>query len=196
MPACFAINVAFGPNNLMAMTNGARHGVGFAATAAIGRLVSFAPMIAISALGLGVVLAASAVGFTLLKIVGALYLVYLGIKLLRAGAPETETQSTDHHLRPAFRREALVALSNPKAILTFAAFFPQFVDTDAYWQSYATLGVIFLALELAAIVLYAAFGRFAARGAGRHLGKMQKASGVTMIVFGVGLLLARRPEAA
>ncbi|HCI07903.1 MAG TPA: lysine transporter LysE, partial [Sulfitobacter sp.] len=48
VPACFAINLAFGPNNLMALTNGAQRGVGFAVIASLGRLIAFIPMIAVS----------------------------------------------------------------------------------------------------------------------------------------------------
>ncbi|MGX9353801.1 LysE family translocator [Roseobacteraceae bacterium S113] len=195
IPACFAINVAFGPNNLMAMTNSAQHGMRFAVTAAVGRLLAFAPMILISALGLGVLLATSAVVFTVAKVIGAAYLVYLGIRLLRAPPPDTSAGEVAAGMGLAFRREWLVALSNPKAILTFAAFLPQFVAPDAYWLGYALVGGIFIALELVAIVFYALIGRFAARGAARHMGLMQKISGGTMVVFGLGLLLARRPGA-
>ncbi|WP_425039525.1 LysE family translocator [Primorskyibacter sp. S187A] len=194
VPACFAINLAFGPNNLMAMTNSAQHGVGFAATAALGRLAAFAPMILISALGLGVILATSAMVFTIAKVIGAAYLIYLGVKLLRAPPPDLRATAAAH-LRGAARREAFVALSNPKAILTFAAFLPQFVSQEAYWQGYAIVGGLFLVLEFAAILTYATVGRFAARGAKRRMGLVQKLSGGTMIVFGLGLLLARRPGA-
>ena len=58
-PACFAINMAFGPNNLLSLTNAARRGVVPAILAAAGRIVSFAVMIAIAGIGLGAVLAAS-----------------------------------------------------------------------------------------------------------------------------------------
>lgn len=197
VPACFAINLAFGPNNLMAMTNGAQQGIAFSASAAVGRLLAFAPMILASALGLGLILATSALVFTIAKAVGAAYLIYLGIKLLRAppqGRDAGDAPSMD--LSTAFRREALVALSNPKAILTFAAFLPQFVSIERYWTDYALVGGIFLALEMLAILTYAAVGRLAARGAGlgaARLGLVHKLSGGAMVVFGAALLLARRP---
>lgn len=197
-PACLALNLTFGPSNLLALTHGAQRGVGFACAAATGRMASFAPMIALSALGLGVILSASAMGFTIAKLAGAAYLVWLGWKLWRAPAPEVAMSGDTRRrgLWPAMRREAFVALGNPKAILIFAAFFPQFVDPSAYWTSYAILGGVFLALEMVAVAAYALAGKIAARRAARHLGKLHKLSGATMMIFGVALALARRPEAA
>ncbi|MFC0268359.1 LysE family translocator [Kushneria aurantia] len=197
IPASFALNLAFGPNNLIAMTHGAQRSITFAAVASIARLAAFVPMIAASALGLGVLLSASATLFTIVKIVGAAYLVWMGIKLLRS----TPSAAVDHeHLKPslamAFRREALIAISNPKAILIFAAFFPQFVDTSNYWLSYAVLGLIFVLLEAVAILIYAAVGRFAAAFASTRLHWFQRASGGGMIVFGMLLLFSRQPRGA
>ncbi|WP_299048295.1 LysE family translocator [uncultured Tateyamaria sp.] len=195
IPACFALNLAFGPNNLLAMTHGARRGIGFAQAPGLARLLVFIPMISLSALGLGVVLSASALAFSIVKTVGAAYLIWLGFRLWRSAhrlhsTPDTE-QTLD--LRSAARAEALVAISNPKAILIFAAFFPQFVTTGAYWQSYAALGAAFLALEALAILAYATAGRSAARMAARRLPLMQRVSGAMMAIFGVILLASPQP---
>ncbi|MDA7428757.1 LysE family translocator [Primorskyibacter aestuariivivens] len=197
-PACLALNLTFGPSNLLALTHGAQRGVGFACAAALGRMASFAPMIALSGLGLGVLLSASAAAFTLAKLAGAGYLIWLGWKLWRAPAPEVEMVSGTGRrgLIPATRREALVALGNPKAILIFAAFFPQFVDPNAYWTSYAIVGGVFLLLEMVAVAAYALAGQVAARRATQHLGKLHKLSGATMMIFGLALALARKPGAA
>ncbi|WP_306155536.1 LysE family translocator [Roseovarius sp. MMSF_3281] len=198
LPACFALNLAFGPNNLIALTHGAQNGLAFAVSASTARLAVFVPMIAASALGLGVLLSASAFLFGAIKIVGAIYLIWMGIKLLRT-RPARAGVGTDYltpTFRQAFRREALIAVSNPKAILIFAAFFPQFVDTTAYWQSYASLGAIFIALEACAIMLYASAGRFAAAFASTRLHWFQRISGGGMIAFGVLLLFSRQPGRA
>lgn len=198
LPVCFALNLAFGPNNLLALTHGVQSGVRFAFAASTARLVVFAPMIAASALGLGVLLSASAMVFSAVKIVGAAYLVWLGVRLLRT-SPEPagpEPKRAMPTLRKAFRREGMVAASNPKAILIFAALFPQFVDMESYWSSYATLGAIFLALEAVAILVYATAGRFAAAFAASKLHWFQRISGGGMIVFGFLLLLSRQPGRA
>ena len=85
-------------------------------------------------------------------------------------------------------------MSNPKAILIFAAFFPQFVIVDAYWQSYAMLGAAFLVMEAVAILGYASFGKVASHFAFGKLPTLQKASGATMIVFGILLLYSPQPS--
>lgn len=196
LPACFALNLAFGPNNLLALTHGAHSGVTFAVSASTARLAVFVPMIAASALGLGILLSTSAFLFASIKIVGAIYLMWMGVKLLLT--KQVPLGGGVDHMKPtlgqAFRREAMIAISNPKAILIFAAFFPQFVDTSAYWQSYATLGAIFIVLEACAITLYASAGHFAAAFASTRLHWFQRTSGAGMIAFGVLLLFSRQPS--
>ncbi|MEM8570065.1 MAG: LysE family translocator [Pseudomonadota bacterium] len=196
IPACFALNLAFGPNNLLSMTNGARGGVVFAQQAALGRLLVFVPMIAISALGLGMVLTASALVFSVVKVVGAMYLIWLGISLWRSAKSVDIAGTVPVHasLPNAFRSEALVALSNPKAILIFAAFFPQFVVLEAYWQSYAWLGAAFLLMEAVAILAYAVIGKCASAFAAGRLPALQRVSGATMCLFGVLLLVSPQPS--
>jgi threonine/homoserine/homoserine lactone efflux protein len=206
LPACFALNMAFGPNNLLSVTNGARHGVGSAVMAAGGRLVAFALMIAVAGLGMGAVLVASEFAFGALKWIGAAYLVWIGIKLLRAPAPVAAPEAGDApptqrsqpsrpSLRALARQEFTVAIGNPKAILVFTAFFPQFVAPGAYAVSYLMLGATFLVLEVAAIALYAQLGarmRNLAQG-GRAMRWFNRISGSMMIGFGLLLAAARRP---
>ena len=86
---------------------------------------------ALSLLGLGAVLAASAELFTVLKLAGAAYLVYLGIKVLRAPVPQTIEESAPQE-RSTWRITAhayAVTALNPKSIIFFIAFVPQFIDT-------------------------------------------------------------------
>ena len=194
IPACFALNLAFGPNNLIALTNGARHGIAFALAASLGRLLVFVPMIIVSALGLGVILSTSALVFTAVKLAGAGYLIWLGWKTLRSSytMPRGDLSGARPDLSDAFKQEALVAIGNPKAILIFAAFFPQFVAMDAYAESYALLGSLFIGLEALAITVYAAGGALAARTAASKLNLLQATSGLGMMVFGGLLLLTKR----
>ena len=200
LPACFALNMAFGPNNLLSVTNGARHGVGPAVVAAGGRLLAFALMITVAGIGMGALLAASALAFSLVKWAGVAYLLWLGIKLLRAPAPPLAAPDAGASGdRPALgalaRQEFGVAIGNPKAILVFTAFFPQFVVADAYALSYVQLGLTFLVLEVVAIALYALLGarvRRLARG-GPAMRWFNRASGTMMIGFGLLLAMVRRP---
>ncbi|AEK63210.1 LysE family translocator [Collimonas fungivorans] len=204
LPACFALNMAFGPNNMLSLSNGARDGMRYSVLAAFGRLLAFAAMIAISGLGLGALLLASETLFTLLKFGGAAYLVWLGVKLFRSAPIELAAASGKIELRPETpadklrrlaRQEFLVAAGNPKAILIFTAFFPQFVDRSAYATSFIVLGATFLLLELIAIAIYAAIGARLGtftNAAGR-LRWFNRASGTLMIGFGLLLALLRRP---
>jgi threonine/homoserine/homoserine lactone efflux protein len=201
VPACFAINMAFGPNNVLSLSNGAREGVRTSVLASAGRLVACAIMIAIAGLGLGALLMASQTLFTLIKFGGAAYLVWIGIKLIRSGpalvahangdgAPHAPTP-----LAKLAKQEFLVAAGNPKAILVFTAFFPQFVDRSAYATSFTVLGVTFLVLELVAIAVYAALGArlgSVANGA-RGFKWFNRVSGTLMIGFGIMLAFVRRP---
>lgn len=197
VPACFALNMAFGPNNLLSVTVGARLGLRAAVIAGTGRLAAFSMMIAVAALGMGALLMASEMVFTVVKILGAGYLVWLGLRILRtdAGLVLPGRQSTPDGARARIRREFMVAIGNPKAILIFTAFFPQFVAPSHYWSSFLILGAIFLALETVAIALYAYAGTrlsgVVAKAGG--LRWVNRISGATMIGFGAMLALARRP---
>lgn len=195
IPACFALNLAFGPNNLLSINYGAQRGIGFASLAGTARLAMFVPMIIASALGLGALLSVSAVAFNILKVIGAIYLVYLGLRLMLSGArPELNTQKTRTlSIKDALRAEGTVALSNPKAILIFAAFFPQFVNTQHYWLSYAILAALFLTLEAVAIIVYGILGRLARKFTAKRLHWLQRGSSIGMMTFGGLLLFAKQP---
>jgi threonine/homoserine/homoserine lactone efflux protein len=199
LPACFAINMAFGPNNVLSLSNGARDGVRASVLAAFGRIVAFAIMIAIAGLGLGALLLASQTLFTAIKFAGAAYLVWIGVKLIRSGpslvVKEEGAARGPTSLARLTKQEFWVAAGNPKAILVFTAFFPQFVDRAAYATSFAILGTTFLLLELVAIFIYAALGArlgTMSRGA-RGFAWFNRVSGALMIGFGVMLAFVRRP---
>jgi threonine/homoserine/homoserine lactone efflux protein len=207
LPACFALNMAFGPNNVLSLSNGARNGALHAILASSGRLLAFAIMIAITGFGLGALLIASETLFSALKFGGAAYLVWLGIKMLRArpvdpaaplaDAPATTSADRLARLKRCVKQEFYVAIGNPKAILIFTAFFPQFVDPTHYGASFSVLGATFLLLEVVAITVYALIGS-RLRVLATHPKGFQwlnRASGTLMITFGVLLAMFRRPAA-
>lgn len=197
VPACFAINMALGPNNLLAVSNGARCGVSAAVLAASGRLVAFAGMIALTALGLDVLLMAPLAVFLALKFIGAGYLVWLGINLMRARparfassiGEQREYLTVDRFVHLS-RQEFWVAACNPKALLVFTAFFPRFVERSAYVESFVILGATFLVLEVIAIAIYAAIGSrvYSMPSNTTRLTHFNRISGAVMVIF--GLLLA------
>jgi threonine/homoserine/homoserine lactone efflux protein len=200
LPACFALNMAFGPNNVLSLSNGARIGMLHSITASFGRLVAFTIMIAITGFGLGALLLASETLFTVLKFGGA---AYLGIKLLRSKPRERALVVTEQAgrqdraglLLTHCRQEFYVAAGNPKAILIFTAFFPQFVDRTHYALSFAVLGATFLVLELVAIAIYALIGarlRFLIVNP-KGFVWLNRISGSLMVGFATLLALLRRP---
>ncbi|MDH4610940.1 LysE family translocator [Pseudomonas sp. BN102] len=121
IPACFALNMAPGPNNLLSLHNAARQGVRSACLAGAGRLLAFAGMIALAASGLALVLVlvlvlqASASLFLAIKLLGAGYLFWLAFQLWRAlGSSFAEQgEGTRLPLWKLSRQEFWVAASNP-----------------------------------------------------------------------------------
>ncbi|MEM6971180.1 MAG: LysE family translocator [Pseudomonadota bacterium] len=194
-PACFAINIAPGPNNLLAFATSARAGAGVALIGGAGRLAAFAAMIALAAAGLGILLLASEIGFAAVKLAGAAYLIWVGYKLWTAPVPREAHGAV--RVRPVdqIRNEFLIAAGNPKAIATFIAFFPQFVDTaQPIAIQFLILGIAFLLLEGLALALYVVAGRVARRLLERpsRLRLLNRGTGAFLIGSGVTLALSQR----
>lgn len=160
IPACFALNMAPGPNNLLSVNNATHYGFWTSCLAGAGRLTAFAAMIALAAAGLSAVLETSELVFHAIKILGAAYLFYLAFKLWTANTQKQESNNAKpKNLASLAKQEFLIAAGNPKAILIFTAFLPQFVDPahDVVPQ-FAVLGALFLALEMIALAGYALIG--------------------------------------
>lgn len=157
-----------GPTVLLALTNGARHGVKKAAAGMVGAVFSDFVLIGTVALGLGALLAASEFWFTAVKWLGAAYLAYLGVMLLRskgtldvaAGTPNVSASTP----RAIFLKSFLVAVTNPKGYLFFSAFLPQFIDPAMPQASqYAMLAFVFASIDFLAMFGYAVVGSQAVR---------------------------------
>ena len=114
LPACFALNMAPGPNNLLSVSNSTRYGYRTSCLAGVGRLLAFAGMIALASAGLAVVLQTSELLFYGIKILGAAYLFYLAYQLWRSN-PHAEAESTAPKagLWALARQEFLVAAGKP-----------------------------------------------------------------------------------
>jgi threonine/homoserine/homoserine lactone efflux protein len=158
-----------GPTVLLALTNGSRFGVRRALIGMVGAVLSDFVLIGAVALGLGALLAASEFWFSVVKWIGAGYLAFLGIMLLRSkgtlnetlhGAAEDGTGSA----RAIFLKSFLVAVTNPKGYLFFSAFLPQFIEPSApQLPQYAALGLTFAAIDCLVMLAYAAAGAQAMR---------------------------------
>jgi threonine/homoserine/homoserine lactone efflux protein len=128
--AATGLSLSPGPNGLLALTHGALHGPRQAWFTIIGGALGFVTIIALSMFGIGALLQASLVWLTVLKWVGGAYLVWLGVQVWRAPPVGVDLGAAQpqRHGRSLFRQGALSALTNPKGILFFAAFLPQFID--------------------------------------------------------------------
>ena len=197
VPACFALNMAPGPNNLLSVSNATRYGFRRSCLAGAGRLLAFAGMIALASAGLAAVLHTSELLFYGIKTAGAIYLFYLAWQLWRAQPAEGAqggAAPTASWLQLA-RQEFLVAAGNPKAILIFTAFLPQFVDpAGAVGAQFFVLGALFLLLEVLALAAYAWMGARMQRWFAQPRGKrvFNRTCAGLLAGAGMGLLLSRR----
>lgn len=183
-----------GPTMLMCASNALNHGPVRALASAAGALTASLAVMALSALGLGAVLAASATAFTVLKVAGAAYLIWLGIRMMRGSAPPL-SEVPAARSRSLYVQGLLVGASNPKAVLFFAAFFPQFIDPAMpVLPQFMLLSLTFITLDGAMLAACAAgVGRIAAwlRDA-RVVRWVNRLCGGLFTLLGGLLLLSRR----
>ncbi|EGQ7974235.1 LysE family translocator [Vibrio parahaemolyticus] len=195
IPACFALNMAPGPNNLLAMNNARCYGFRAAFVASLGRIAAFSAMIALSASGLAVILYTSEMLFLAIKLVGALYLLWIAFNLWRSESSPISDLDNSCNYAGLAKQEFTLAAGNPKAILIFTAFLPQFVDANANVQEqFFALGSTFLILEMVAISIYAIFGLYL-----RHwfsnpkmAKRFNRGCSLFLTVSGVNLLISKQ----
>jgi homoserine/homoserine lactone efflux protein len=179
-----------GPNSLLVLTHGALHGQRKTLFTVAGGALGFLALIALSMLGIGALLKASAGALTVLKLCGGAYLVWLGIQLWRAPAIHIEADGSKADTRGAelFRQGLLTAVSNPKALLFYGAFLPQFIDPsrDLLIQ-FMVMATLFVAVEFVVEYLLALFAhrirrllQRAGKGFNRVCGGMFAAMGVAL----------------
>lgn len=155
-------------------------------------------------LGVSAVVLASSELFTALKLIGAVYLVWLGLRTFRSARRDASAGLNGGFALPpigprrAFREGVLVEALNPKTAAFFLAFIPQFVDpADAHVAlQFMVLGFVSVALNTLAdiVVAFAASGiRDGAAARPALIRRLREASGAAMIALGIGLALAKRP---
>lgn len=130
LAAAIGLSMSPGPNGLLALTHGALYGRRRTMNTILGGAVGFVVLIGLSMFGIGALLQSSVVWLTILKWVGGAYLIFLGVQVWRSPPinlePGQAVQVTTS--MELFRQGALSAVTNPKGLLFFAAFLPQFVD--------------------------------------------------------------------
>ncbi|RYF76228.1 MAG: LysE family translocator [Comamonadaceae bacterium] len=188
-----------GPAVLLAISTSLSLGPKRALWGSLGNVAGVFLVSAASMLGLGVLLASSALAFTLLKTAGAGYLVYLGVRQWRGtdspfDRPATEALDAPRSARGLFGRGTLIAVTNPKSILFFAALFPQFLKADApLTGQFALLTCTYAACALLShafyVVLASRLRRFLLQG--QRLRMVNRVAGASFVALGLGMLRLR-----
>ena len=194
--AAILIAVTPGPGAVLSMSVGVRHGYFPALKAIFGLQAAILTHLVIVALGLGAILAASDTAFAVTKLVGAAYLVWLGVQKWRApAAPDPATLVT---LRPEnlFAQGLLVNLTNPKAIIFIGALVPLFIDaTQPIFVQYLIIAATLCATDIIVMSAYALaavkIARWLYRPASARL--QNRIFGGFFVLAGIFLANASRP---
>ncbi|MGK9065313.1 LysE family translocator [Stutzerimonas chloritidismutans] len=196
--AAIALNIAPGPDLMFVLSRtlsgGRRIGVASACGVCSGALVH----VVAAALGLSAILATSALAFTVVKYVGAAYLLYLGIQTLRsAGGQFSLRPAPRTNGWQAYRQGILVDILNPKAAIFFMAFLPQFVrpEQGAVATQLLVLGVLVVLVAIViecSLVLLVARASSALRGNQRLRLWLDRVLGSVLVGLGIRLGLSER----
>lgn len=196
----FSITVFFasiipGPSMLLALTHGIQYGPKKTIASALGNVTITLIQASISITGLGTILVASESIFYIIKCAGAVYLVYIGMRILFSSSMLVEPYHSDQPdkirtMRKLYLQAALVTAGNPKAIVFFTAIFPQFINPDSAYmfQSCILIGLCAI-IAFGCFMVYAICGQkvvsFFSKGI---IGKyVPKIVGSTFIGAGIGL---------
>jgi threonine/homoserine/homoserine lactone efflux protein len=198
LAAAVLITMSPGPDNLMVlgmgMSRGRRQGMVFGLGCALGCLSHTI----LATLGISALIAASPIAFTALKICGGLYLIWLGVQALRSrgGSRAKAVDGPEQPLMRLFTKGLFANAINPKVVLFFLSFLPQFVvpaHGHVAWQT-AALGITF---TVQAAVLFALLGYFSGH-IGQWLQRSERAgawldriAGTVFVALGLRLIIAR-----
>jgi threonine/homoserine/homoserine lactone efflux protein len=183
---------------LLALNNGATHGMRVAAFGMAGAALSDLILIGAVGCGLGALLQASEQLFSLVKWLGAGYLLYLAWVLWRAPtqALQRAAGAATASGRAAFLRALLVGLSNPKGLLFFSAFLPQFIRPgEPVAPQYLVLALTSAAIDCLMMALYAFGGRHSMRSfSARVMAWVNRSCAGMLALLALGLSLYRRSD--
>jgi len=192
--AAIGLSLTPGPNSLLALTHGALHGHRRTLWTVAGGALGFVMVIALSMLGIGALLQTSSSALWGLKWVGGAYLVWLGIQLWRAPPLQLHAVAGAPFPRRSqlFRQGLLAAVSNPKALLFYGAFLPQFLDpARSLWLQFAVMAGTFALIECVVEVLLARMAHRIRPVLERFGKRFNRVCGGAFAAMGVALPLAR-----
>lgn len=188
----FIVSASPGPMMLSCMSNGGRYGMAKSIEGMIGASLGNIVLVTLSAVGLGLIVSTNDMLFNIIKWLGALYLVYLGIQTIRqpilTSLASNNTATNKHAL---WLSSFFIAISNPKGLIYFGALLPQFIhyDQPLIWQ-FTILTLTFLITDLLWMFVYAGLGNriMAWLKTPKHQTLFNTISGLVLII--AGLLVA------
>ena len=196
--ASAVLGITPGPDIIYVITRGAAQGARAGVAAAAGLTTGVIGHTAFTVIGLSAILATSAIAFTVIKIAGAAYLIYLGIRMWRSSGVIDLSSDTDaRSIGAIYRQTIAMNLLNPKVALFFLAFLPQFVNPSAgpVAPQFALLGLLFM---IVAFIVMSTAG-FAGAQIRRFLVRsttaarwVQRAAGTILIALGISLAFQRQ----
>ena len=148
--AAIGLSLTPGPNGLLALTHGALHGTKKTLATIVGGSLGFGLIIGLSMFGIGALLATWAGLLVIMKWLGGAYLVWLGIQLIRSEPIDISRSKNvgNGRFRTLFRQGFISAVSNPKGILFFVAFLPQFVNPrESLFTQFLLMAITFMVIE-------------------------------------------------
>lgn len=185
-----------GPAVLLAINNSIMYDMKAVAFSTLGNVLGLFILSSAAMLGLGVVLKTSIVLFTLFKVFGAIYLIYIGIKQFRNltnifESVNLNTQKSAMHYLAIFKKGFLICITNPKPIIFFTALFPLFLTPQSpLMPQFFILTFTFMILSYVTLISYAFFTRSLKSWFGTHHRAtwFNRISGAIFIGLGLGLL--------
>ncbi|PSQ36036.1 LysE family translocator [Halobacteriales archaeon SW_10_66_29] len=200
VPAVAAIVVSPGPDSIYTLTQSLSGGRATGLAASLGTATGVLVHTAAAVLGLSAILRTTASAYLLVKYLGAAYLVYLGVQLLRSEEQfdlGTDAGTAEQSLAGSYRKAVAINVSNPQVAVFVLAFFPQFVPPSANAPlQLSLLGVVYAGLSLlylAGVALFASRARQFLLDSARTQRLVRYASGSVLIGFGAKLALEGRP---
>jgi threonine/homoserine/homoserine lactone efflux protein len=191
--ACVVLAMVPGPNVTLLIANGLRHGTRAALICLLGTQVGLAIVIAIVGAGLTTMMATMGYWFDWVRLAGAAYLIWIGIGMLRAKGGLGVEEAAAPPRGGFFLQGMVVLLSNPKVLVFFGAFIPQFVDMKGdHFAQVALLGATFMVVAGITDAIYAVLaGRARKFLSARRERLMSRISGAFMIGGGLWLAFTR-----
>lgn len=198
LAAAMLITVSPGPDNLMVLSIGVSRGRAQGTVFGLGCALGCLSHTVLAVLGVSALIAASPLALMALKLCGGLYLVYLGVQALRSRGSTTvvRAKAPEISLRALFAKGLFANAINPKVILFFLSFLPQFIVEDRgyiAWQT-AQLGLVF---TVQGAVLFSLLGYFSGT-VGQWLLKhaqaglwLDRLAGTIFVALGLRLIVAR-----